>query len=232
MGPDGSPYVDLATLTTGTADDVGQYEVTIRTYQDIGNPNHGFTDPYRGVIPDHLHTMKVTINPCPVTDLVSATVQPDISYRIGEAEVVLGTYSMIESPNNCGYEKTYTVTGLPNWIIHDENAKDFRVPQTTDSSLVGVYTVTITGAVSVPDDYTKASYTSRTGSQDFNIFVEPCITTSVTSNVLGNVEYVIGAAGGVDSDSYAFTQEPADCDYEIEIIITGLEPFMVHDEVS
>lgn len=47
----GRPITDTGTLTAGTIDDVGQYTVTQRTYQDISNPDHGFFQPYRGIIP-------------------------------------------------------------------------------------------------------------------------------------------------------------------------------------
>ena len=106
-------------------------------------------------------------------------------------------------------------------------------PQSTDHSRVGIYPVTLTSSVSIPDDYTYTTFTEYSITEDFDLFVEPCRTTSVTSlSTIADLSYDIGAPGGVASQSYSFAQEPADCDYEIEIIITGLEPFMVHDEFS
>ena len=47
----GDPYPDTATFTAGTMADVGQYPVTMVVYQDVNDPQHGFTSPYRGIVP-------------------------------------------------------------------------------------------------------------------------------------------------------------------------------------
>lgn len=51
---------------------------------------------------------------------------------------------------------------------------EFTVFETFDHSLVGVYPVTITSTIEVPDDYTKSAFTTYTATQNFNILVEPC----------------------------------------------------------
>ena len=51
-------------------------------------------------------------------------------------------------------------------------------------------------------------------------------------NTVDDFDYDIGTPGGATSQPYAFAQEPAECGYEIEISVTGLEPFMVHDEAT
>ena len=54
----------------------------------------------------------------------------------------------------CGYTETITVSNLPPFAVHNQANADFTVPQTSDLSLIGIYTVTVQGAISVPDDET------------------------------------------------------------------------------
>ena len=49
----GRTYMDLGTFRAGTLNDIGEYTVTILSYQDQDNPEHGFNIPYRGVMPAH-----------------------------------------------------------------------------------------------------------------------------------------------------------------------------------
>ena len=41
---------DTGTFTAGTIDDIGQYTVSMITYQDSTNPDHGYFSPFRGVL--------------------------------------------------------------------------------------------------------------------------------------------------------------------------------------
>ena len=41
-------------------------------------------------------TFTLTINPCAVASYVSVAVQGDITYRIGDPDLIQGTYSFIE----------------------------------------------------------------------------------------------------------------------------------------
>ena len=61
LDPRGNPYTDLGTLTAGTMADVGQHTVTLVTYQDINDPTHGYSSPYRGIIPQHEQQFTLTI---------------------------------------------------------------------------------------------------------------------------------------------------------------------------
>ena len=76
-----------------------------------------------------------------------------MQYFIGDATMTGNLYGF-EQDMACGYTETITVTGLPAFVTHNEAAKDFTIPQTSDLSLIGVYTVTIRSEISVPDDYT------------------------------------------------------------------------------
>lgn len=46
LNPNGQPYTDLGTFVTSGLDDVGRYPVTMRTYQDVADTTHGYTDPF------------------------------------------------------------------------------------------------------------------------------------------------------------------------------------------
>ena len=83
---------------------------------------------------------------------------------MAEPALTFETELMIDQPNNCGYPQSFTVIDLPIWVSHDDNARQFIIPQTNDQALVGVYSVTIQGSISVPDDYTMASLTSYAAS--------------------------------------------------------------------
>lgn len=48
-------------------------------------------------------------------------------------------------------------------------------------------------------------------------------------NPIPDLEYTIGDFLGAISGSYAFVQTP-DCDYDVDITITGLEPFFEHQQ--
>jgi len=54
-----------------------------------------------------------------------------------------------------------TVTGLPAFVTHNSATKDFSILANDDSN-VGLYTIEVTGKISVPNDATKSSYTSWT----------------------------------------------------------------------
>jgi len=62
--PQGMAYTDLGTFSAGTIDEIGQYTVTMVTYQDIADPDHGYFNPSRGVIPTSEQLFILTINPC------------------------------------------------------------------------------------------------------------------------------------------------------------------------
>ena len=104
----------------------------------------------------------ITINPCQVTNFINVQAMGDITYRLGNPDLTQGTYSVQDSPGACGYEQTFAVTGLPAFAMHDESSRTFTVFETLDHSLIGRYPVKITVSVSVPNDYTKTSFTTKT----------------------------------------------------------------------
>ena len=64
--PRNNRYTDLGTLDPVSLEDVGQYQVTMRIFQDSSNPNHGYFSPRRGFIPDKYEEFTITVNPCQV----------------------------------------------------------------------------------------------------------------------------------------------------------------------
>ena len=119
---------------------------------------------------------------------------------------------------------------MPSWAVHDDTKREFTVPQTSDIARVGAYPVSIASSIEVWDDYTKTTFTTHTTDSDFTIYIEPCLVDSLTPlNPIPNLEYTIGELLGVVSGAYEFVQSP-DCGYDVDITITGLEPFFDHQQ--
>lgn len=95
----GRPYTDLGTFVTGTLDDVGQYPVTMVTYQEATDAEQGFSQPYVGNIPLAEQQFMLTINPCTVNKMDANVKQPDMQYFVTELGITQGTYDFIDSPN-------------------------------------------------------------------------------------------------------------------------------------
>ena len=82
----------------------------------------------------------------------------DIIYRIPDDSITQGTYVFEDKPNQCGYDQTITVSGVPFWAVHDDSKREFIVPKTSDITRVGAYPVTIESTIQVYDDYTKTTF--------------------------------------------------------------------------
>ena len=68
-------------------------------------------------------------------------------------------------------------------------AQNFKIPFTENRSIVGVYTATLTGEISVPDDYLLVTYTTQTVSYPFTITVQdPCVNTVLNSFTAVNMQ--------------------------------------------
>lgn len=86
-----------------------------------------------------------------ITDF-STTPISKVVYIIGDPAVTSEQYLFTQTPS-CGYDQTYTVTGLPTFATHQTAQRNFLVPQTLDLSLAGIYTVTVRADTSQPTDY-------------------------------------------------------------------------------
>ena len=103
-----------------------------------------------------------------------------ISYNIGAPTLTSQIYSFVEDPP-CYYDETVTLTNLPDFVQHNEMDSLFVIPENSDLSLIGSYTVTIRSEIQIPDDYTMTSYTTMFVEYDFVILIEPCLVSDYTS---------------------------------------------------
>ena len=104
-----------------------------------------------------------------------------------------GHYIFDEDPV-CKYPETVTVTNLPAFVTHNEPSLDFTIPQNNDLGLIGEYIVTLRSEIQVPDDSSKATYTTMFVEYDFVIQVEEClIDTYSADQVIDTISYNIGA---------------------------------------
>lgn len=89
---------------------------------------------------------------------------------MGSPELInVGSYIFMQDPQ-CKYSEVVTLTNLPTFVTHNApNSDDFTIPQTTDASLIAAYTVTIRSEISVPDDYSKTTFTTMSAEHDFII---------------------------------------------------------------
>lgn len=115
-------------------------------------------------------------------------------------------YSFTTIPN-CGYSESITVTGLPNFANHNIATQDFTVSQTSDLSLIGVYPVTVTAKMDVPDDYLKSTFTAERAQFTFDLRIEPCQITSFKGiPKVEDISYTLGTPSAI-TGNYGFTQE-------------------------
>ena len=99
------------------------------------------------------YEFKILIEPCIVSTYTATTSITQIVYNIGALEKTDGLYTFDEDPV-CNYPETITLTNMPVFVTHNESTSDFKIPQTSDLSLLGEYTVTIKSEICVPDDHT------------------------------------------------------------------------------
>ena len=132
----------------------------------------------------------VFIEPCIVNTYLATLEVADISYNIGASELAnVSPYIFDEDPV-CGYPETVTLTDLPVFVTHNGPASDdFTVPFNNDLALIGSYVVTIRSEISIPDDYTKTSFTTINAEHKFTVFIEPCLVSKyeATKQVLAIV---------------------------------------------
>ena len=148
------------------------------------------------MIPSLEYDIVLTVHPCDVDDLVSATFQGDITYRIGDpAMTVPSTHSFIDTPNACGYEQTIVINGNPTFFSYDDASNEFNIDETFSAFRVGTYTTTIQTTIQVPTDYTQTDFTVLTTLQRFKFYVEPCIVASLDLiTPIADINWAVGDA--------------------------------------
>ena len=95
-----------------------------------------------------------------------------MSYNIGAPDMLnVSPYDFDEEPV-CNYLETVTLKDLPIFVTHNAPVSDdFTVLQTNDLNIIGSYIVTIKSEISVPDDYTKTSFTILSSEHAFTVFI-------------------------------------------------------------
>ena len=90
----------------------------------------------------------------------------------------MSPYVFDENPV-CNYPETVTFTDLPTFVTHNApTSDDFTIPVNNDLSLLGSYTVRIRSEINVPDDHTKATFTTWSDEYDFVVYMQPCIVNN------------------------------------------------------
>jgi len=169
------------------------------------------------------------MQPCTVSTYTAGQKVGDISYNIGANELLnVGEYAFNEDPS-CGYPETVTITGLPEFINHNEDTSDFDLPTTSDLDLIGEYTVTIRSEIEVPDDPSGTTTTTMFVEYDFTIFIEPCIVNTYTATLeVADISYNIGANELLNVSPYVFDEDPV-CNYPETVTLTNLPIFVTHN---
>ena len=146
---------------------LGEYTVTLKS--EICVPDD-YTEATCTVMESE-YDFLVRVQPCTVNDFVDTVKITDISYNVGDSDLIaIGEYASGQSPN-CEYPETITLTNLPSFMSHNDVDKNFDIPQTSDLSLVGSYVVTIRSEIQVPDDYTGTTFTTMFVEYDFTVYV-------------------------------------------------------------
>lgn len=117
---------------------------------------------------------------------------------------------------------------MPVFVTHNVGPDDFTIPQNSDLSIIGEYTANIKSLITVPDDYTKSTFTDWFVQYDFKIYIEPCLVNSYVSTLdAGPITYSIGDPTLIDG-SYIFTEDPI-CNYPETVTLTDLPAWASHN---
>ena len=172
----------------------------------------------------------IFIEPCIVNTYIATLEVADISYNIGATELAnISPYVFDEDPV-CNYPETVTLTNLPVFVTHNApTTDDFTVPYSDNLDIIGSYVVTIRSEISVPDDYTKTTFTTMFDEHDFVVFIEPCLvsTYEATKQVIAIV-YNVNQETLTDGH-YIFDEDPV-CNYPETVTVTNLPPWANHNE--
>ena len=128
---------------------IGEYVVTIKSEICVPEDENSCTKL------DASYDFKVIMQPCIVNTYTDTLRVGDISYNVGASSLGnIGKYIFDEDPS-CNYPETVTFSNLPAFVTHNEGTSDFTIPQNSDLSLIGSYTVRIRSEISVPTDHTQ-----------------------------------------------------------------------------
>ena len=118
-------------------------------------------------------TFTVSIHICTQKVVISK-----MTYRIGNPTQKGGNYEYFIDDSCKNYAQTIALTGLPGFVTHNEESQDFTIDYTEDVTLAGIYEVTISSVILIPDFPVQTTFTAVTHNYDFIIDVQdPCVLT-------------------------------------------------------
>ena len=218
------PSSDFTIPQNNDLDLIGEYTVTIKSEIQVPDDHTKMTFTAMFVEYDFV----IQVEECLVDTYTADKIIESISYNIGAPDLTSTKYSFVEDPV-CNYPETVTLFNLPDFVIHNEDTSDFLIPQNRDLSLIGKYTVTIRSEISIPDDYTKTTYTTMFVEYDFDILIEPCLVNSYTdTTTISVISYNVGEPELTGGD-YKFDEDPT-CNYPETVTISNLPDFVIHSE--
>ena len=215
---------DFTIPKNGDLDLIGEYTVTIRS--EIQVPTDHTQTTFTTMVVEY--DFVIQVEECFVDRYFADKKLTTISYNIGAPDLTSPMYSFIEEPA-CFYPELVFLTNLPDFVTHQEISSDFLIPQNSDLSLIGSYTVTLRSEIYIPTDYTQTSYTTMFVEYDFEILIEPCIVNTYTATtVVQALIYNVGAPDMTDG-LYVFDEDPV-CNYPETVTLTDLPAFVTHNE--
>ena len=78
-----------------------------------------------------------------------------MTYFLADSNLETQTYSITQTPD-CGYDETVTLEPSYSWIHVDADTNTISIDylDSTNSALIGVYTLSLKKTICIPDDYT------------------------------------------------------------------------------
>ena len=123
-----------------------------------------------------------------------------MTYRIGNPAQRGGNYEYFISGSCQNYAQTIALTGLPEFVTHNEESQDFTIEYTEDVTLAGIYEVTISSIILIPDFPVQTTYTAVTHNYDFIIDVQdPCVLTFLDLVSVYPMHRFVGQAASVQT---------------------------------
>jgi len=206
---------------------IGQYIVTIKS--EINVPQNAEQTQFQNMFVQY--NFLVIVDPCSILDYVDTPPRViELRYNIGAPALTDGNYVFDEVPY-CGYPEIVTLTNLPTFVTHNGGVSDFTIPQNSDLSIIGEYTVTLKSRISVPDDYLKSSYTNHEVFYDFKVYIEPClVTTYAETLIVGPITYFVNDPTLIDGP-YTFDENPV-CNYPETVTFVNLPTWVTHNSAT
>ena len=115
--------------------DIGQHMIEVKVYLDA--------DPMIFA----RKTLTVTVNPCHPTQYIVQTMLGVTDYQVGSGSLTTAPYQFSLMPAECDYSSSaiVTITGAPNYLLHDEAQRRFVIDSA--SARTEVFEVKVTSTI-------------------------------------------------------------------------------------